>query len=328
MTSISIIIPIFNVESYISRCLYSVTSQTYKGPTECILVDDCGTDNSITMAEDIINKYQGPIRFRIIKHKFNRGLAAARNTGMNAARNEYIYFLDSDDEICPNCIENLAQSLTEEQYDLVIGDVRTIGDNTLNTFLRLKLPDGMILKNDDIVLNYRNNWNMMAQNKLYNVAFIRQHQLIFKEGLIHEDELWSFEIACLARTLKVVKSAIYIYYIRKDSITANSNQNLNIKIQNLLIIISDMTQFLLSQKIVSVHAYLIIQKFIEDILQIKKTDRQDFKCTYFFIRDITKFPYGYRAKIYLYNFRLFFSEIHYLLPVSIGEKYKYWRITK
>ena len=88
MTSISIIIPIFNVESYISRCLYSVTSQTYKGPTECILVDDCGTDNSITMAEDIINKYQGPIRFRIIKHKFNRGLAAARNTGMNAAISE------------------------------------------------------------------------------------------------------------------------------------------------------------------------------------------------------------------------------------------------
>ena len=101
---VSIIIPIYNVEPYIERCLQSVVSQTYPY-FECILIDDCGNDRSMPFAEQFIQNYSGEIHFRILRHENNCGLSSARNTGMKAANGDYIYFMDSDDAITPECIE-------------------------------------------------------------------------------------------------------------------------------------------------------------------------------------------------------------------------------
>jgi len=94
---VSIIIPLYNVKKYISDCLLSVARQTFRGKIECIIVDDCGTDNSVTLAEQFIAGYDGPIEFTMCHHNHNRGLSAARNTGIDVATGDYIYFLDSDD---------------------------------------------------------------------------------------------------------------------------------------------------------------------------------------------------------------------------------------
>lgn len=91
---ISIIIPVYNVAEYITECLQSVIRQTYQGEIECIIVEDCGTDNSIAVAERLIAEYRGSIEFRILHHERNRGLSAARNTGTDAATGDYIYYLD------------------------------------------------------------------------------------------------------------------------------------------------------------------------------------------------------------------------------------------
>lgn len=96
---VSIIIPIYNVEPYILECLQSVDKQTIGDDIECILVDDCGTDNSVLVAEDFIKSYNGRVHFTLIHHQKNGGLSAARNTGIHAAHGEYLYFLDSDDTI-------------------------------------------------------------------------------------------------------------------------------------------------------------------------------------------------------------------------------------
>ena len=88
--SVSILVPIYNVEKYIEKCLHSVMAQTYQGEIECIIVDDCGTDNSIAIAKRLIDGYNGPIEFRIIHHEHNRGLAAARNTAVAAAKGKFI----------------------------------------------------------------------------------------------------------------------------------------------------------------------------------------------------------------------------------------------
>ena len=93
---VSIIIPIYNVAPYIKRCLQSVADQTYKD-IECILIDDCGSDNSINLAKEFIYDYKGNILFTILHHEENKGLSAARNTGLRYAKGEYVYFLDSDD---------------------------------------------------------------------------------------------------------------------------------------------------------------------------------------------------------------------------------------
>ena len=98
---VSIIVPIFNVAPYIMRCLQSIDSQTYR-PIECILIDDCCTDNSIQLTEQFINQYNGAILFTIIRHQQKGGPSAARNTGLKKAIGEYIYFMDSDDAITPD----------------------------------------------------------------------------------------------------------------------------------------------------------------------------------------------------------------------------------
>ena len=108
---ITIVVPVYNVEPYIEDCLKSVAEQTYKGDIECIIVDDCTPDGSCAIIEHFINEYNGSIDFKLLHHTKNRGLSAARNTGIGAATGEYIYFLDSDDEITPECIELLTKPL-------------------------------------------------------------------------------------------------------------------------------------------------------------------------------------------------------------------------
>ena len=83
--TVSIIIPVYNVAPYIEACLKSVMGQTYTGLMECIVVDDCGTDNSMAIVERVIDEYDGAIHFHIEHHHSNRGLSAARNTGIAKA---------------------------------------------------------------------------------------------------------------------------------------------------------------------------------------------------------------------------------------------------
>jgi len=282
----------------------------------------------MSIAENITNSYKGSIIFKIIHHNHNRGLSAARNTGMEAATGEYIYFLDSDDEISNDCIEKLEAPLSEDHYDLVVGDLQTIGDEALHDFLRLKIENGIVLHNDDIILNYKKKWNMMAQNKLYNASFIRNHQLKFKEGLIHEDELWSFEIACIAKTLKSVQKTTYLYYIRENSITSSSQKDISIKINALKTIVAEMSRFLITHHICSSTAYKIIQKFIDEILRHEQKNRKRFYSTYVHLRQTSQFPLYYRLRANKYNIKIIIQEIHYFLPPIVGECYKYWRMTK
>ena len=98
---ISVLIPVYNVENYILRCLESVAGQTYQGELECVIVDDCGKDRSIDIARDFIERNNSHVKFRIVRHDHNRGLAAARNTGIDCACGEFVMHLDSDAGLSP-----------------------------------------------------------------------------------------------------------------------------------------------------------------------------------------------------------------------------------
>ena len=95
---VTIIIPVYQVSAYVERCILSVMDQDYDA-IECIIVDDATQDDSIEQCERLIERYNGPILFKILHHQYNRGLSAARNTGTDAASGDYLYYLDSDDEI-------------------------------------------------------------------------------------------------------------------------------------------------------------------------------------------------------------------------------------
>lgn len=219
---ISIVVPLYNVEHYIAVCLQSVMRQTYQGPLECILVDDCGADGSMSIAEGLIAEYDGPIEFRVLHHEHNRGLSAARNTGMNAAKGDYVYFLDSDDWISDDCIEKLTKSLLQDKVDIVVGDYEMIG-GTPNKWIELLYPEG-IYHEKELAKTFCNaGVYVMAWNKLYCKEFLLKNHLSFEEGKIHEDEILAFELSCIEKSFYVVRSVTYYYRIRENSIISGAD---------------------------------------------------------------------------------------------------------
>lgn len=235
---ISIIIPVYNVEPYIERCLLSVLNQSYSN-LEVILIDDCTPDNSISIAQEVISRYPDKENIHIIKHEKNGGLSAARNTGIKAATGDYLYFLDSDDEITPDAIQKLTYyAINNSNVDVIIGGVEVIGN-----YPAVKLPfaDGSILSSNKDIQNsfFKNEWYVMAWNKLVKRSFVFDNSLLFYSGIYHEDLLWSFEVAQKAQSLIICTEKIYKYYIRSSSIAGSVKPK---NIQDYLFVFSKMIE--------------------------------------------------------------------------------------
>ena len=220
LPKVSIIIPVYNVELYVEKCLQSVMRQTYAGMIECVLVDDCGTDHSMEVAERIIAEYVGPIEFKVLHHEQNRGLSAARNTGIDAACGEYVYCLDSDDWISEDCIEKLVQPLGFEQYDFVVGHYDRDGKDSF-----VSCPEGAYYRNGLKLTGQKSGIPVSACNKLFRKSFLSDNQLSFEVGRVYEDSFFSFDISCVERKFYVVNSITYYYRKRDGSFTISQNQS-------------------------------------------------------------------------------------------------------
>lgn len=222
---VSIIIPVYKVEKYIERCLRSVMSQDFEGDLECILVDDCGPDKSMALAKSLIDNYEGPIKWIVLHHEKNRGLSAARNTGLKKAKGNYVYFLDSDDEITTDCIKVLyALVFRHKGVDMVCGDVYFP-----SKYKKFHISPNQIEFTDDHVLAKKLLLQtptppIMAWNKMVRREFLLKNNLFFKEGLIHEDEIWNWEISKNIQSLAITKNCTYIYYIVEGSIMSSLNE--------------------------------------------------------------------------------------------------------
>ena len=211
---LTIIIPVYNVESYLPSCLDSVLNQTYKD-LEIIMVDDGSTDASGKICDAYEER---DTRIRVI-HQSNRGVSVARNTGIKEARGEYLYFLDSDDELSPDCIELLSQPLESRAYDFVVG--QAIVEGTDREYPVLEMEDGEVIGNAAIIHRYTHgDFYMMSWNKLCKSEFIKRNKLFFKEGIYGgEDDVWSLEAVLAAETMYAVNAAHYHYKINKSSYT-------------------------------------------------------------------------------------------------------------
>lgn len=219
LPKVSIIIPVYNVEPYIEECLQSVMRQTYKGEMECILIDDCGTDNSMEVAGQLIKAYAVSIDFKVVHHEHNRGVSAARNTGIDVANGEYVFFLDSDDWISDDCIERLAQPLGFGQYDFVVGDW-TIEGMVSHVYCQ----EGEYHRKGLKPMGH-SGINVAVWNKLFRKSFLIDNHLSFEVGKILEDAIFSFDLACVERKYYVVKTITYFYRRREGSITMPSNKS-------------------------------------------------------------------------------------------------------
>lgn len=227
---VSVIIPIYNVSKYIERCLRSVLKQTWKD-LKVILIDDCTRDDSMDIVRSLLETSSRSNIVTILRHEKNSGLSVARNTGIRQATGDYLYFLDSDDYISEDCIEQLANAAIRYKVDFVVGDFEAVG--TFRKIPSLLLDTGILADNKSVLSAFsKAQWPVMACNKLINRSFLIKENLFFKEGLLHEDDLWSFMIACKAHSAYVVKKKTYFYYLHSNSITGQpSVRNLESRIR-------------------------------------------------------------------------------------------------
>lgn len=316
--SISIIIPLYNAEPYISDCLLSVAAQSYGGTVECVVVDDCSTDRSREVVQDFINSYTGPIEFSMLSRIENGGQAAARNEGIRHSRGEYLLFLDSDDELLHSALSHLAEPLLNHRYDLVVGDYVTIGTSIPMT--PLLLDEGAVGKEEIFSSYLKIQWFEMPWNKLCNRNFIIDNSLFFKPGLRHEDNLWSFQVAATASSMYVVHEKCYLYKVRSGSDT--TSMNAGVSMDALQTIHGEFINFIDAKNLpVSTDLWNFIHYFSFQILLKTYRSRKavDLATIYRKIRG-HKLGNG-RLRLRGVPLKLIIINIHFLLPASLSIRY-------
>lgn len=210
---ISVIIPVYNVEAYLTECVESVLAQTYE-QFEIILVDDGSPDNCPAMCDGFAARDS---RIRVI-HKENGGLSSARNAGIDAARGDYLAFIDSDDLWTPLFLERLYRAVSETGADFAVCLFRRFRGNPPE-----ELPESVqtvtLTQREafECLFGLRNENMVVATNKLYHAETFRN--IRYPVGQIHEDEAVIHELIGNAKTVAWVDERHYLYRQAPNSIT-------------------------------------------------------------------------------------------------------------
>jgi glycosyltransferase involved in cell wall biosynthesis len=214
MDLITLALPIYNVEKYVERALLSALNQSYDN-IEFIIVDDKGKDNSMAIVRKALSEHSRGKEARIIEHPENIGTGATKNTAIDAAQGKYIYFMDSDDEITPDCIEKLYAKMQEDDVDFVIGSYQS------------KLQSGEIIKNFicdnpsihehlEIAWQFFENRNksipIFTWNKLYKISLLRDNQIYCVPGHLNEDNIFSFQVFLKSLSCSFLSDITYFHY--------------------------------------------------------------------------------------------------------------------
>lgn len=229
---VSIIVPVYAVEDYIDRALNSIIHQTYTN-TEIIIINDATPDESM----NIVNKLYDS-RIRIIHHPTNQGLAKSRNDGIEAAKGEYIIFLDSDDYLDRNFIEKLLQAALKSGADVAMANTKIIQKNKT-----------IIHKNkNQIISNYfkkiQSLPNGASWNKIYKKTLIENHKIRFPIGKYWEDNIFTIKVCFYSNFFITIDSTNYNYCIRENSITTSTSaQKINKLKEDSLFIAQEILNF-------------------------------------------------------------------------------------
>ena len=211
---ISVIIPVYNTEHWLKECVESVLSQTYPN-LEILLIDDGSTDSSPALCDSYAQTYP-QIK---VHHQMNQGLSAARNTGLDMANGSYIFFLDSDDFLEKDALENMYRTLTDCNADLVIGAyqrVTTTGEILSREGFSNISSGTRISEKDFWQLSMRNTVAIVAWSKLYPRHL--WDTLRFPVGKIHEDNAILHSITQQCQKIVYLNKVIINYRFTPDSI--------------------------------------------------------------------------------------------------------------
>lgn len=218
---ISIIIPVYNAEKTIERCIKSILNQTIFRNIEIILVDDGSTDNSLKIIEEYANNF--PSNIKVIKQK-NSGPSVARNNGLKNANGKYIGFIDSDDYVDPTMYETMKKEMENEEVDMVlVGRYDVLDNGKSKPIVNNKLFTGISLRENKELLSKTSTF---VWDKLYKKEIIDNNNIVFPEDLEYAEDFYFLTVyKYFCKRVSVVKEPLY-YYITKseDSITNTCNE--------------------------------------------------------------------------------------------------------
>lgn len=235
MPLVSVVIPVYNVETYVVDSVHSVTSQTYRN-LEIILVDDGSTDRSSVLCRDLANSDD---RITLVRRE-NGGLSAARNTGIDIACGDYIFFLDSDDRIDLNTIQYLLDEAVENACDIAMVGFRNTYNHTEELRESSVSNDQIYMSGYDAMLDalYKHNSSMHAWGKLYKRSLFEI--IRYPEGRLYEDAGTTYRLLAAARKVSISSSRMVQYLKRPGSITGS---NFNIKHMDAMYFAQDINNF-------------------------------------------------------------------------------------
>ena len=218
--SVTIGMPVYNVERYIKASLLSALEQDF-GNIEILIVDDCGTDSSMKIIQLLKDSHPKGDSIRIVHHESNKGVGAARNTILHEARGKYILFLDSDDILAPTAISTLYKAAEEEKAEVTYGSakVRETDGKVYNYFT---LPR-RVLSGKDALVNYiygdiSQNIPYYVWNILFLNSFIRDNNLVFPSFKAGEDVLFNELLQPKVTKAVLLPDVTYLYLKRPNSL--------------------------------------------------------------------------------------------------------------
>ncbi|MBP2114403.1 glycosyltransferase [Paenibacillus silagei] len=219
---VSIIVPIYNVEQYLVRCLKSLVNQTYKN-IEIILVDDGSPDN----CGDICDEYSKRDNRVKVVHKKNGGLSDARNSGLKIAQGEFVLFVDSDDFIELDAVEKLLAYANENRLDVVCGNAYRIKDANSSKYIMIGgTSNNKVMTGEQYLVDcikYKK-FSVAVWTRMYRRDLIQNNNIYFTRGLLHEDENWTPKLLLAAERVGYLNYSFYNYLIRDNSITQTGDK--------------------------------------------------------------------------------------------------------
>lgn len=229
MKKVSIIVPIYNVELYLRKCLDSIINQSYSN-LEIILIDDGSTDRS----GEICDEYSKLDNRIIVIHNNNKGVSYSRNYGIRLSTGKYILFIDSDDTVDKNYVYYLLMGNKDDKYDIVYCGIRDIFEYKKKCIIKDRLIKEKLLSGE-LKKDYYFLIDLLRVSviKLYNADIIKKYDILFSENISSgEDQIFNFKYHRYVRKYKLINLPLYNYYHRKNKSLSRLR---NIKVFDMII---------------------------------------------------------------------------------------------
>lgn len=305
---VTVMIPVYNAERYIDRCIQSVIKQTY-GKWEILAIDDGSNDRSYELLQTYKRSY--PEKIRIIKQE-NRGVAETRNRGIHEACGKYIMFLDNDDYIDCDYLEKYVNAIEKNDYDCVIGGFRR--ENSDGNVIQSFIPSSM--------------WSVYAMDfvpwaRIINRSFLVDNSVRFYDGSVGEDIYFNFLLLSKTDRVGLLENKGYVWFINEQSVSNVEQRGLK-QIDEFILLLDKLVELRNSKTLF--FDFWITRYMVWYLLYSGKTARKsDFLLTdkkLFDWADSNKIKIGYPVKRELNkdNLKLKFGVRTYLILRKLGLK--------